>query len=381
MQSQVIAGAEVMQISTPLVSTGVTTEGGHLWPAQFRVRDRWIEPLSMAPWNSEKLDKSLPPILRILRGDFFCLPFGGNATALGNEKFPVHGETANRRWKCHPGAPTNLHLSMRTRVRPGRVDKYVHLVPGHPAIYQRHVISGFSGALPVGHHAMLHFAQQKSARISLSRFVHGQVFPGKFENAAEGGYSCLKPGSTFSTLQSVPQIDGRSTDLSVYPSREGFEDLVLMAADTTLPFAWTAVTVASEGWVWVALKDPRVLRSTIFWMSNGGRHYSPWSGRHRGVIGVEEVTANFHSGAAESVRANALSRKGIATAVPFDPNKPTTVNYIMAMGAVPRGFDIVKSIHPLARGAGIEIVSASGKEARIAVDLGFLSGSETPKSR
>jgi hypothetical protein len=165
-----------MQISTPLVSTGVTTEGGHLWPAKFRVGGRWIEPLSMAPWNSEKLEKSLPPILRILRGDFFCLPFGGNATTLGNEKFPVHGETANRRWKCHPGEPANLHLSMRTKVRPGRMEKYVRLMPGHPAIYQRHVISGFSGALPVGHHAMLHFAQQKSARISLSRFVHGQVF-------------------------------------------------------------------------------------------------------------------------------------------------------------------------------------------------------------
>lgn len=128
MQSQTIAGAEVMQISTPLVSTGVTTEGGHLWPAKFRVGGRWIEPLSMAPWNSEKLEKSLPPILRILRGDFFCLPFGGNATALGNEKFPVHGETANRRWKCHPGEPANLHLSLRTKVRPGRVEKYVRLM-------------------------------------------------------------------------------------------------------------------------------------------------------------------------------------------------------------------------------------------------------------
>jgi cobalt/nickel transport system permease protein len=38
-------------------------------------------------------------VLRVLRGDFFCLPFGGNATAWHGEKHPLHGETANREWR------------------------------------------------------------------------------------------------------------------------------------------------------------------------------------------------------------------------------------------------------------------------------------------
>jgi hypothetical protein len=229
-----------------------------------------------------------------------------------------------------------------------------------------------SGRMPLGHHAMLHLPAQGSARISTSRFLRGQVFPGAFENPADGGYSCLKPGAEFSSLKKVPKADGGQADLSVYPSREGFEDLVLMVSDDSLPFAWTAAVVAAEGWVWFSLKDPRVLRSTIFWMSNGGRHYAPWNGRHRRVIGIEEVTSFFHLGHAESVRPNALSRTGIPTSVALDPEHPLSVNAIMAVAPIPKGFDEVRDIRPT--GKGVELVSRSGKLVRVPLDTGFLTG-------
>ena len=360
-------------IKTGSVEAGVTTTGGHLWPAKFLVGGRWVSPLSAAPWALEPLDRSTPEILKVLRGDFFCMPFGGNATEHGGERHPVHGETANKRWK--PGTAADdatLHFSMNPRVRRGRVDKFVSLVEGHPAIYQRHVVSGMSGRMPLGHHAMLHLPAQESARISTSRFLRGQVFPGAFENPADGGYSCLKPGAEFSSLKKVPKADGGQADLSVYPSREGFEDLVMMVSDDSLPFAWTAAVVAAEGWVWFSLKDPRVLRSTIFWMSNGGRHYAPWNGRHRRVIGIEEVTSFFHLGHAESVRPNALSRTGIPTSVALDPERPLSVNAIMAVAPIPKGFDEVRDIRPT--GKGVELVSRSGKLVRVPLDTGFLTG-------
>src|SRR4030095_10217321 len=99
--------------------------------------------------------------------------------------------------------------------------------------------------------------------------------------------------------------------------------------------ACTAVTFAKERYAWFALKNPRVLASTIFWISNGGRHYAPWSGRHVNVMGIEDVTANFHKGLAESAKANDLSRAGIPTHVKLSPRKPLVVNYIMGVLSLP----------------------------------------------
>jgi len=82
----------------------------------------------------------------------------------------------------------------------------------------------------------------------------------------------------------------------VYPARRGFDDLVMLSADPDLPFAWNAVTFPAQRYVWFSLRDPRVLRHTIFWISNGGRHYAPWNGRHTGVLGLEDITSYFHMG-------------------------------------------------------------------------------------
>lgn len=366
-----ILGQETSLIKTRDVEAGVTTVGGQLWPAKFRVGDRWISPLSAAPWALEK--PALPNILKVLRGDFFCMPFGGNSTVHAGEQHPVHGETSNGKWKSEPSSnPDTLHFSLRTKVRRGRVDKFISLMEGHPAIYQKNVVSGMSGRMPLGYHAMLHFPKQGSARISTSAFVRGQVFPGPFENAPEGGYSCLKKGAAFSSLKNVPKSDGGKADLSVYPAREGYEDLVMLVSDPSLAFAWTAAVVAEEGWVWFSLKDPRILRSTIFWMSNGGRHYAPWSGRHRGVIGLEDVTSYFHLGHAESVRPNELSRAGIPTCIEFRPDTSVSVNSIMAVAPIPKGFDEVRNIREGKNGRSVELESRSGKTVKVPLDLDFL---------
>src|SRR5436190_8819183 len=120
----------------------------------------------------------------------------------------------------------------------------------------------------------------------------------------------------------------------------------MLASDRVPPFAWTAVTFNRQRFVWFALKDPRVLRSTILWISNGGRHYAPWSSRHVNVLGLEEVTANFHYGLAESVADNPLRRRGHETFVQLDPRRPLVVNYVMAVADIPAGFDAVAHIEP-----------------------------------
>jgi hypothetical protein len=370
-------GQPAWRLVSSHVEAFVTETGGQVGPVTFDRQGRKLNPYSVAPWAEESLDHSVPAILKVLRGDFFCLPFGGNTTPYHGEKHPVHGETANARWRFESlqtgGGRCCLHLSLATKKRPGRVDKRIWLVDGQDAIYSQHIIAGMSGPMNLGHHAMLKFPDEPgSGCVSTSRFVYGQVFPQTFERPEARGYSALEPGAEFRSLTKVPTRTGEMADLSRYPARRGFEDLVMVVNDLQTPFAWTAVAFPKDRYVWFALKDPRILPQTIFWISNGGRHYPPWNGRHVNVMGLEEVCSYFHLGLAESARKNPLTAKGFPTCIKLNPKKPLVVPYIMGIARTPPGFDRVAAIQPGDNNRRITLLAASGKKATATVDLDFL---------
>jgi hypothetical protein len=371
MKTRVIFGQPSWRIAAKSVEAFVTRKGGQLAPVTFKIKGRRIEPFAVAPWATEKVDRSVPAIVRILRGDFFCMPFGGNATPYRGEHHPLHGETANATWTLQDAQPGHLHLSLRTKVRPGRVDKHIFLRNGQNIVYQRHVISGMAGPMSFGHHAMLRFPDETgSGLISTSRFVYGQVYPDWFERPENRGYQALKPGAEFTTLSAVPMLNGQTTDVSRYPARRGFEDLVGLVADPRLTLGWTAVAFPKHRYVWFALRDPRVLTGTLFWITNGGRHYPPWNGRHVNVMGLEDVTTYYGPGLAESVGENPLTRRGYATCAQLDPATPFVVNYIFGVAAIPAGFDHVAHLEPAE--CAVEMRSRSGKVVHARVDTEFL---------
>lgn len=374
---RIIHGQPSWRMASTDVEAFVTEMGGHLGPVTFDRKGRKLQPYSVAPWAEEQTDPSLPPILKALRGDFFCLPFGGNATPFGREKHPVHGETSNARWQFRSLETSEgrscLHLSLQTKVRSGRVDKRVWLVDGQNILYSQHVVTGMSGPMNLGHHAIIKFPDAPgSGLLSTSRFVYGQVFPQAFERPEEGGYSWLKSGAEFKSLEQVPTITGETADLTRFPARRGFEDLVMLVNDAAAPFAWTAVAFPKERYVWFALKDPRILHETVLWLSNGGRHYPPWSSRHINVMGLEEVTSYFHFGLAESARKNPISRKGFPTCLVLNPKQPLVVPYIMGVASIQAGFDRVASIRAAQGNRAIILESVSGRQAKAVVDLDFL---------
>src|SRR4051812_25563437 len=94
-----VLGQASWRIANEKVEAYVTEIGGQVAPVKFKLGRRTVEPFSVAPWATEKLDPKLPNIIKALRGDFFCLPFGGNSTPFERERHPVHGETANATWK------------------------------------------------------------------------------------------------------------------------------------------------------------------------------------------------------------------------------------------------------------------------------------------
>ena len=372
-----IEGASSWLLNKGHVEAALTQIGGQLAPVTFKLGSKRISPLSVAPWGKEKVDADTPAVVRALRGDFFCAPFGGNAQAFNGEQHPVHGESANSRWKLESAQQDAREMiasfTLDTTTRKGNIRKEIRILTSHTCIYSRDTLTGFSGPMPLGHHAMLNFPDgPMSATLASGSFVFGQVCPAAFENPALKGYQALKPGATFKSLREVPMIDGTVTDLTKYPARPGFEDLVMLVSNPKERLGWNAVTFGREGYVWFALKDTRVLRNTVLWFSNGGRHYAPWNGRHRHVMGIEDVTAYFHYGLAESAGDNPLSRKDMPTAVELSPTAPLDVNYIFGVAAIPSGFHRVTDIRASADRKSMVLTSTANQEVAVAVDLDWL---------
>lgn len=374
-------------IRTPQVELAVTRLGGHMAPVTFYRNDsKPIQPYHISPWQDEK-PKSVPvPVLGPLRGDFFCLPFGGNADAVQGEKHPPHGEVAGSKWKYldnrREGDVTSITFSMKPGACEGEVFKHLFLVDGHNVVYSQHVIQGYKGRYPLGHHATLALPEKEgSVRFATSPFRFGMTYPGTFSDPKQGEYQSLLPGARWNDLSRVPTIwkESADADLTRFPARAGFADLVQLVAessDRTGGPAWLAATFTDSGYVWFALKDPRVLNSTVIWIENQGRHGHPWNGRNR-CIGLEDVTAHFADGLAASRQENILTREGVATTVELRSDAATSVNYIQGVVKIPYSFDTVRTLE---FGPGeITVVSQSGQRIQTPVRHEFLkTGRLTP---
>lgn len=351
------------------VSFAITTTGGQLGPVKFNIGCKTVEPFSTAHWCDKPEAEKLIPLLRELRGDFFCAPFG-DGPAWEGEAHPPHGESANSDWNIISSEPGRLTATLETVVRPGKITKIIEARTGETNLYQTHLLEGYQGGMCLGHHAMLDFARNGPGRISTSQLRLAQVLPAPFENPAQGGYTSLKQGAWISSLDNVPMANGEMTDLSRYPAREGFEDLVMIHHKDADDFAWTAVVFPEKKFVWFSLKNPAHLASTVFWHSNGGRNYAPWNGLHRGVLGIEDVTAYFHLGLAASLAENPWKEKGIPTSIALSPSKITRIPYIMGVAPLPDDFDVVSTIQRTP--TGICLKSASGASIDHTVDTTFI---------
>jgi hypothetical protein len=365
-------------IQSDQVTLSVAELAGFMAPVKFyRGTAKPVEPLAVAPWWNEKLPADQPDIIKGLRGDFFCMPFGGGVTKYKGRAYPPHGETANRKWQFNDLSQTRsgkaLHLKMNLRLQKGRVTKSLGLANGENAVYVRHRIDGLSGPMSYSHHATLQFPDRPGAgRLSFSKFKHAATFYIPVESPETKTYSILKPDSVIHDLTKVPLVDGTTTDLTAYPNRRGYEDLAMICADPDLDFAWSAVTFEKERYVWFNIKNPKTLASTVLWFTNGGRHFEPWNGRHVNVLGMEEGTTFWGDGVEASSKPNALTKRGIKTCHRFSAKKPFDVPCIMGVAKIPRGFKVVREIKPLSEGR-VRLVGNNRLKVEIPLQLDFLN--------
>ncbi len=364
---ETIHGAPSYTLRTPEVDLAVTQAAGHLAPVTFHLGQTEARPYSLSPWTPTQVDQSLPPLLTYLRGDFLCLPFGGQL------KGPPHGDPANAEWKLIQQTERTLRLTQQTTDTGANVTKTLSVVTGHHAIYCEHVITNLEGRWNYGSHPILDLSEVPAgtARIATSAFRFGSVYPGEFSNPANGESGALEPSAEFSSLQSVALKNGSLTDLSRYPARPGNDDLIMLVnvpATEAQPFGWTAVTF--PGYVWFSLKNVADFPATLFWMSNGGRPGHPWEKRHLGRLGLEEVCSHF-SDSVDIAREDRLASKGIPTSREFRRDQSVRLPIIQGAAAVSADFGQVRTIVPEGP-ASVRITSENGQTVTCLINWQFL---------
>jgi hypothetical protein len=260
-------------------------------------------------------------------------------------------------------------LKIDTNSRKGSVFKRIKIKDNENNLYINHTVNGFSGPVSLGHHAT--FPGLTKKYISTSAIKFGYTSKYESENYNNGEYYSLPSLKKFEYLEKVPTIwkDNEYTDCSEFPARKGYVDIIQVYNKPQKDFAWSAVTVPEEGYLWFSLKNSDILTSTVLWMDNKGRHQNPWNGRNC-CIGVEDVCSSFADGLAVSAENNFLNKEGIKTCHILKAGSTFCVNYIQGVVRIPEGFDRVKTI--IKKDAGIEISSFSGEVVFTEVDTNFL---------
>ncbi len=308
------------ELQSDRVSVRIYLHGGFI---SDLVIDGNKAPLHIAPWIGETLPGDIPPMLAMLRGDFFCAPFGA-ADVDPSEDRP-HGATANRRWITLDIRDDAGHWVLDGTVNGATVHKHVWLEPDEPMVYQEHVFEGGSGSIPVAHHLMLKVKSPIELKFSPYEWIGTPPDPVETDDVM--GRSLLAYGKTFEKLEQTPLSDGSIADLSVYPTLERHEDIVMLRSRRDLEKGWVTAVCREEDWMFFAEKDVATLPGTTLWMSNGGRNYAPWNGRHTGVLGIEECCSYFHLGHRASIDSNPLSEMGYPTAIELGTDKPVRIRY------------------------------------------------------
>jgi len=379
-RTETVSSQPCWVIENGTVRLAITHRGAHMAPATFYMdSERTLQPYYVSPWQDEGL-KLDPPVLVPLRGDFFCLPFGGNNSAHNGMKFPPHGEPAGEPWTLlgskKEGPVTTLVLAVRTHSPPGKVTKTIQLVDGQNVVYSQERLEGYSLKTSIGHHATLAVPEKEgSLRMATSRMQFGMTAPYLFSDPTNREYQSFAIGQRFDSLSSVPLAwkGAAPADCTSFPARTGFADLLAIFSEKAgkLPrqVAWNTATNQDGGYLWFSLRDPRILPTTVFWIENHGRHGVPWNGRNR-CLGLEDVCGFFSEGMPISAQPNELNAQGIPTAIELNPARATVVNYVQGVAKVPAGFQMVKDLE--FEPGSVTFISVTGKKVTVPVNYEFV---------
>jgi hypothetical protein len=306
---------------------------------------RQVSPMHVAPWADEPVAEALPGILRQLRGEWPCVPFGYSVPGDG---FPeawaklmqptdadeeVHGHSSNHLWNWEAGDGRSLTLSIdypaTSPVR--RLERTIRPDPDAPAVdIELRIEVDAACRLPIGLHATFRLPPDPHcAHIEPADFTEGRTYPGTVEPSAP----FFSSDQTFTDLAAVPCRDGSIIDAGHLPFLTDTEELLqLNGIDGSVSLANEA-----EGYRVRLTWQKEHFPSLLVWMSNRGRKMPPWNGRHL-ALGMEPICSPFGLGAATALADNPIASSGTPTARDFAAGEVFVTHYRIAAEALQREY-------------------------------------------
>jgi hypothetical protein len=322
-------------------SAEVQSLGGMLGPVTFRLGDeRELEIMHVAPWAGTTNAAGLPGLLRRMRGEWPCLPFGRSDTPVGlppgwNAKTADdswdHGYAAHHRWTCLEADSESVRLGIDYPAASPivRMERLIRVEPHSPALnISLSVWSRRPARLPIGLHPTFRLpAMPGRVKVMLGR--HDGVY--SYPTGVPGAVSRLIPDQRSASLAALAGIDG-PFDLEHLPVAMPTEELMQVRAIAAgheskadnAPFALHYLDYdACVGMWW----DTAQLPDLMLWISNGGRINYPWMSRHL-AIGAEPINSLFDLGRVATAPAGhpLADRLGVA----LSPDQPWQTSYRIA---------------------------------------------------
>jgi len=316
-------------------------------------------PLHAAPWRDEpevQADPSIPLVDKRLAGDFLCMPFGRDD--VGTD--PPHGYPANAPWQVIRTDVAEAHLRLSVPVRGATLDKHLRIVGA--ALYQTHRIEGGQGGVSFAHHPMSRMAEGGRLSFSAKRAVLTDPV------AQYPGHNLWALNQTRPDLHLACE-DGGDWDLRTYPAGHPVEDFCVLVEARGARIGWTILMRNAEDDMLVVLKDARMMPVTMLWVSNGGRDFPPWNGRHKGVIGIEDGCTAGGTGLAAAQGKNRLTAMGVPSVLALGGSH--MLRHAMVSLPRPPGWAEVRDV-TIAEGA-ITLTETGGAQVSVPFDAGFFA--------
>ncbi|MEO7496524.1 MAG: hypothetical protein ABIT83_10940 [Massilia sp.] len=286
-------------------SAEVQPLGGMLGPVSLRLGgDREIDIMHVAPWAGMTDAAALPGIMRRLRGEWPCVPFGRTDRPSGlPEGWQVqtpsdhwtHGYAANHRWHCVEASERRVHVAIEYPATSAvsRIERVIAAGPDSPALdISLTIWTRRPTRMPAGLHPTFRLPPAPG-RVKLMLGAHDGVH--SYPAHVAGATSRLLADTRSDSLSKMAAIDA-PLDLSRLPLAAPTEELMqvkdLAGVGAAPPFALHYLDYdACVGMWWDTAKLPDLM----LWVSNGGRIHFPWMSRHL-ALGAEPVNSLFDLG-------------------------------------------------------------------------------------
>lgn len=329
--------------------------GAMIGPARFRTdraEPQPVEPFFVAPWSDDAGPDydALPALMRRLRGEWPCVPFGNADPELARRNdLPgdwradpswrksdsdacFHGFGAHHPWHLTPDGARSV--TAEVEYPPDHsielVKRRVTLREHEPTLdFELEILPRRTCRLPIALHPVFRLPAcrngQPRAELEFSRGARAWTFP----VAVERGRTLLLANQQGAPVGAVCDGRGTARDLRLLPFEQPSEELVLL---TDIEGRVTLTNFADRYAVTLSW-DSNVLPSCLLWISNGGRLGYPWLGRVC-ALGIEPCAAPFDLGPAYAGDADTpLRRAGIRTDVAFDANARRHLRYSIAVSS------------------------------------------------